>query len=310
MHILGIKATTLTTALLYIIFVSCANPSNAQTHNASDISAIGPESFEVLRQFYDYDKGVPLDATITGQIEGNGYVREKIIFRGHRSQVPGYLAIPQDGNAPFPVVLLLHGVTSSKESWWEENNTMERLTKQLLASGYAVLTLDSEYHGERSGNSEFKSPIDFLEKGWFVQFRDMTIQSVIDYRRGLDYLATRADIDMSRVGMVGYSMGGMMTFILSAVDERISLAVSCVSPIVTVPYLPTAVQNFAPFIRDTPFLMLMATSDERNYSRETANQVFNLLASENKRLEFFESGHMLPKEWPGHAIKWIETHLR
>ena len=283
----------------------------AQNDNTSDMTPVGAEAFEVMRQFFEYDLSIPLEARVVNKLEKPGYVREKIVFLNTSGgQVPGYLAIPKIKTGPYPCVLLVHGLTSSKESWWEENSSMGKLTEDLLASGYAVLSLDAEYHGERIINNNFESPVSILEKGWFVRSRDMMIQSVIEYRRAMDYLGTRAEIDTSRIGVIGYSMGGIMTFILSTTDSRVTMAVSCVSPIITVPYLPTAVHNMAPYIKNKPFLMLMGNQDERNYTRETAQQLHTLISSDIKDLVFFESGHMLPSEWTSHATKWVDKYLK
>lgn len=284
--------------------------SMAQEIGNTDLKGIGPEAFAYLRQFYDYDQVVPLNASVIERIDEIAFVRERIIFDGMSGPVPGILAIPKSGAEPYPAVLLLHGLNSSKESWWDQNSTMWKLTVNLLESGYAVFTMDTQYHGERSKNSPFQKPDDLLNNGWFIHFRDMMAESVIDFRRGLDYLATRKEIDTSRIGTVGYSMGGIMTFILSAVDKRIDVSVSCVSPIISIPYFPMAVQNYAPYINEKPFLMLMAKTDDINYTKETANQLYNLLGTHKKQIHFFESGHMLPSEWTIQASQWIEKNLK
>lgn len=290
-------------SIFYNTFVSAQNLAD------SEIKGIGAEAFAYLRQFYDYDQAVPLNASTIERIDDKNYIREKIVFNGLNNQVPAYLAVPKNGSGPYPTVLLFHGLTSSKESWWDPNSMMWKLTSQLLAKGYAVFTMDAEYHGERSVNNTFKSPEDLLNNGWVVHFRDMMSSSVIDFRRGLDYLATRKDLDASKTGVVGYSMGGIMTFVLSAVDERIDVSVSCVSPIITIPYFPMAVHNYAPYIREKPFLMLMGKADERNYTPETANQLYNLLGTPRKQLIFYESGHMLPDQWTQQAAEWINKYL-
>jgi dienelactone hydrolase len=41
----------------------------------------------------------------------------------------------------------------------------------------------------------------------------------------VDYLATRADSDPARIGLMGISKGGMETYLASAVDPRIAVAV-------------------------------------------------------------------------------------
>jgi dienelactone hydrolase len=281
----------------------------AQEKSTEVLKPVGAEAFEVLRQFFDYDKNIPLETKIVDRIDKQEYIREKFVFRGPRSKVPGYLAIPKNISAPVPCVLLLHGITGSKENWWDENSPMGQLTRQLLASGFAVLTLDAEYHGERLANNNFESPIELIKREWFVQSRDMMIQTVIEYRRVIDLLAARPDIDSTRIGVIGYSMGGVMAFNLSAADPRIKASVSCVSPVISVPYLPTAVHNSAPYISQ-PMLMLMADKDEKNYTKDQAQQLYNITGSKIKELYFYDSGHILPAEWINRAAEWMEKYLR
>jgi hypothetical protein len=49
---------------------------------------------------------------------------------------------------------------------------------------------------------------------------------VWDAQRLLDYMATRPEFDMKRVGMMGHSLGGKMTLYATAMDDRIRAAVS------------------------------------------------------------------------------------
>ena len=296
--------------LLVAASTTSAFSALAQDQGAVDLMPVGDEGYKVMRHFFAYDANVPLDARTVEWKETPDYVREKIVFSGMLDgRVPGYLATPKVGSAPYPCVLLLHGLNSSKESWWVEQSTMEQLTLKLLRAGYAVLTLDAQFHGERSAENDFESPIALLEREWFVRSTDMIIQSVVEYRRALDYLADRSDIDSERIGAVGYSMGGIMTFILSAIESSVKAAVSCVSPIITAPYIPTGVHHHAPRIVDTPLLMLMANDDERNYTPEQARHLFGLVQSDEKELIFFESGHMLPAKWTEDAARWMITHL-
>jgi predicted esterase len=41
-------------------------------------------------------------------------------------------------------------------------------------------------------------------------------------------LETRADVDPKRIGLIGFSKGGMETYLAAAVDERIAVAVPCI----------------------------------------------------------------------------------
>jgi hypothetical protein len=47
-------------------------------------------------------------------------------------------------------------------------------------------------------------------------------------RRGLEYLLSRSDVDPERIGITGASGGATQTFLLAAIDERISVSVPAV----------------------------------------------------------------------------------
>lgn len=310
------NAKKILTATLRLCFILILLPVlvRAQDGNPTMMTPIDQESFEVISQFFNYDSGIPLEANIVDKRDEPTYVREKIVFSGSQnSRVPGYLAIPKNGSGPFPCVILMHGVSDSKESWWSDNsfNSGGFLTAQLIDSGYAVLTLDAEYHGERLINNDFESADVFIfQKGWFLRARDMIVQSVIEHRRAIDYISTRDEIDSSQIGVIGYSMGGMMAFHLAAIDSRVKVAVASVTPILKEPFSAMAVYNFAPYVRNQSFLMLMGESDSRNYSKHDARQLYELITSQNKELIFFESGHTLPREWTGEATEWMSDNLK
>ena len=46
--------------------------------------------------------------------------------------------------------------------------------------------------------------------------------------RLIDYLETRDDIDPRRIGLMGFSKGGIETYLAAAADPRVAVAVSCI----------------------------------------------------------------------------------
>lgn len=300
-------------ALLSLLSVfGCLGICQAQDDGAFSVPSIGPEAFEVMRDFFAYDEAIPLNARISGSADFPEYHRETIVFTARDARVPGYLAIPNSGSPPYPCVMLLHGLGGSKEDWFVDDSYPSGglLTRKLIESGFAVLALDAVYHGERTMPNDFESPVVFtLERGWLNRTRDMTVQSVVDYRRAIDYLSTRTEIDADRLGAIGFSMGGMMTFILSAVEPRIKVSVASVTPILKGEYSAMSVHNFAPYVRSSGFLMLMGETDSSNYTPVEAQQVRKLLPGEEHELVFFDSGHILPPEWTTTATEWMVKHL-
>jgi dienelactone hydrolase len=274
------------------------------------LHSVADEAFQAIAQFYDYDRELPLDARVVGRDELPDAVREKIVFDGVRdSRVPALLGIPKAGSGPHPLVLQIDGLTGSKDRWWEEGAWSHggELTHALLALGIAVLAIDAQYHGERGAGNDFASPGDM---SWGPEplpnrFREMVVQSTVEARRALDYAATRSEIDASRIGVIGISMGGIMTFALAGLDPRVSAAVACVTPPRTASAL--APQTFAPRVR-APFLMLMGRADDY-YDAAQTRTLYGLLGSASKDLVVYDGGHQLPAEYTQRAVAWLARHL-
>jgi cephalosporin-C deacetylase-like acetyl esterase len=282
---------------------------------------LSDDAFKAILQFYQYDKDIPLDAVVAESNDRKNYVREKIVFRGGSDyRVPGYLAIPKTGAPPYPCVLQIHGMTLSKEDFWESDSFHRGhlVTKALLAEGFAVLALDAQYHGERIIFNDFQSTfVMVFQKGWLNRLREMVVQTVLDYRRAIDYLETRKEIDSKRIGVIGYSLGGVQTFVLTGVDPRIKVITACVTPSFSRQRWPdqhnlSAVDptNFVRAIKGRPTLMLMGRNDEGQCTVEEAKALFDRIKGESKELVFFESGHRLPEEHIPKALEWFKKHLK
>lgn len=268
-----------------------------------------PQTYGLLKSIYAYDQTYPLNARVVGTVAHNNVVFEKIVFDSfHNGKVPGLLALPSQGQGPFPTVLLLHGVTGNKKWWLDDDFTHGgEVSAALLEQGYAVLALDAQYHGERAVYNDYLDAGEMVfQKGWGVRYANMLTQSVVDYRRAIDYLSTRNEIDSSRIGLLGYSMGGHMAFILGAVEERIKATVACVVPHMA--QMPMAPAAFARDMGADPLLMMMARKD-RFYTTEQAQALFDAVPGDNKSIRFFDSGHSLPREYATQATKWLTDKL-
>lgn len=307
------KAHQIALLLVVPLLVPASKLPAVQAQGDFEMAPVGAEGFAVLREFFRYDGDVPLDVRLVERSEGPGYVREKLVFQGIRdSRVPAYLALPTGGEPPYPCVMLLHGIGGSKEGWWraDASHSGRLLTDGLLAAGFCVLTLDAEYHGERLANNDYESATVFtFERGWMQRTRDMVVQSVVEHRRAIDVLEARDDVDTSRIGVVGYSMGGMMTFMLAALEPRVSAAVACVPPLLREDRSPLAIHNYAPRIETQAFLLLVAQEDAANCTPEEARRLHDLIPSPARELGLYEGGHLLPPEWTARAAKWLEAGL-
>ena len=287
-----------------------------------DYQQIGEEAYSILAQFYEYDRDIPLDARVLHRDENEAFTREKVVFRGlHNSRVPGYLTIPTLDSPPYPCVLMAHGLGGSKGDRRSELGPEKAsITKELLSSGFAILVHDAPYHGERTFSADYGPIFSFISPNIY---RELFVQWAVEYRLATDYLANRPEVDIARLGMLGYSLGGMMAFNLIGVEHRIKTTVTCATLPITPHYInrigwdetmlaqmmPIAPQNFAPATKSTPFLMLNGKADSWGILEEV-QALYGLIGSSTKELVLFDSGHDLPADHMPQVVEWFRQYLK
>jgi hypothetical protein len=144
-----------------------------------------------------------------------------------------------------------------------------------------------------------------------VEFVDYTVRQVTEFRRALDYLETRSDIDSSRIGFYAVSAGSWQGVVLAGVENRyrsVLLVGSGIEP-EEITDTPAANRiNFAPHIAG-PKLMLNGHYDESSLLKSNAEPLFAIL-SEPKRLDVFEGGHVPPGNTSIPTMtKWFDQTL-
>ena len=183
---------------------------------------------ELMGGLPDY-KG-PLNAKITGHIQAEGYVIEKVIFDSLPGiYVTGNIYRPnQPGH--YPAVLFQSGHT-------QEGKAEPQLTAANLAlKGFVVLCFDPIGQGERLQSFDPQLGKSASNSGGSGNDHvQVSAQSVLigqggaryfiwDSIRALDYLVSRPDVDSKRVGALGCSGGGSSTTFIAALDSRIKAA--------------------------------------------------------------------------------------
>lgn len=184
----------------------------------------------------------PVAVRIISRTTHEDFVLEKFEFdNGAGDIVPGYLLLPVSKEATVPAVLYCHWhgghYDVGKEELFRTNATPVAPGPALVRLGFAVLAIDACCFGERNG----KGPGGPTEKGgaaelsaakfnlwigrtlWGMMLRDDLI--------ALDYLCSRPEIDHTRIGVTGISMGATRTWWLMALDERLKVgaAVCCLT---------------------------------------------------------------------------------
>ncbi|HEX6559716.1 MAG TPA: dienelactone hydrolase family protein [Longimicrobiales bacterium] len=290
--------------LLTALLLSALPPAAA----AQDVQPAGREAYTVLTGLFAYDASLPLNARAFERFDTATFTREKIVFDGWRgSRVPGLVALPKNAASKHPVILLIDGIGGWKERWWQRTswNRGRVLIDSLVAAGYGVAMIDAPASGERTYENDYETAETFVRK--LPQWRDMALQNTIELRRLIDYLATRPDVDVSRIGALGLSHGGMVTFYLAAIESRVRVAVAGLTPQQNIPAVLLPL-HYAPHVA-VPFLLLAGTKDGW-YTPEQVQKVSGLMASQHKQVVWYDVGHRLPEEYAGATVAWFREYLR
>jgi len=147
---------------------------------------------------------------------------------GKLERVPMLIVRPADVSARRPLVIVLHGTGGNKS---REYDWLERLAQR----GMIALAIDARYHGERSGGAKAADAyVAAATRAWRAkpgepQEHPFYFDTVWDLWRVLDYALARPDVDPARVAMLGFSMGGIETWLAASVDERVGVVVPCIA---------------------------------------------------------------------------------
>ena len=182
-----------------------------------------------------------------GRLEGaeqrDGYRAMKIAVRLSRYySVPAYLLIP-DGKGPFPAVNLLHDhgahLFIGKEKMIRplacESEEVKKDAEEWLAGyegqffgdylaqhGYVVFSADAPMWGER-GQKEGprRDKYDMIAGNMMMYGIDLSAWMTYDDMSGTEFLAQLPEVDSTRIGCAGWSMGAYRAWMLAALSDRI-----------------------------------------------------------------------------------------
>jgi dienelactone hydrolase len=187
---------------------------------------------------WPFPERTPLRTTVTGTLEGEGYVVDMIHFQSRpQLYVTGNLYRPVSAPAgqPLPAVLYVCGHSYQGRSG---NKTAYQSHGIWFARhGYICLVLDSLQLGEIGALHHGT----YRENRWWWHSRGYTPAGVecLNGIRAIDLLQTRPDVDPNRIAVTGISGGGAATFWIAAADDRVSVAV----PVSGMADLPSYVGN-------------------------------------------------------------------
>jgi formylglycine-generating enzyme required for sulfatase activity/pimeloyl-ACP methyl ester carboxylesterase len=197
--------------------------------------------------------------------------------------------------------------------------------EQLARRGFAVLAV--RWWGESYGEDYAEAVMNLYERhpDWSGLGK-----WVWDSQRVLDYLETVDGIDMTRVGMIGHSLGGKMTLYAAAMDPRIAAAVSSEPGIglhfsnyedywylseqaIETPSEPFDQHELLGLIAPRPFLLIggdSADTDKSWYYINAAKAVYQI-GGKPEQIGYYNhrQGHSPTPEAFELSLEWLEHFL-
>lgn len=271
---------------------------------------VSDEVFEVYRQLYDYDD-TPLNSVLLEATEDGGYIRERIeldaAYNDERLTLFVFLPATSVASAPYQAVVFFPGSNDIYKRSYDELQVGS--VDHILRSGRVLIY--PVYKGTYERGSDLRSDIQDTSN----LYRDHVIAWAQDLGRSIDYLETREDIDTERLAYLGFSWGGAMGPIMTAVETRFKTGLFYVGGLMMQDVQPVADPlNFLPRV-SIPVFMFNGRYDSF-FPLDTAIRPFyeSLGTPEaDKKLIVTDSNHFVAaysaNQLISESLDWLDKYL-
>ena len=268
--------------------------------------------FQIYKDQFSYDRK-ELNAHVDWRKESpGGWVHEKVTIDAAygNERLPMHLFLPKKGSPPYQTVIYFPGSGSVSLSssddvdhWYE----FEEFLAFIVKNGRAVL-----YPVYKGTFERRQDALVAIHQGAPTrQYTEFLIEFVKDFKRCVDYLETRPDIDGKRLGYFGYSWGTIEAPVILAVEGRLRASILMVAGL-TADGRPEADQrNYVTRVK-VPTLMLNGRYDLGFPLDTSIKPMFDLLGTpvQHKRLKLYDTDHFVPEnELIKESLTWLDRYL-
>jgi len=271
-----------------------------------------PDSiFQVYKEQFSYDK-TDLNARLESSDESSeNWIKERITFDAAYGgeRIIAILLLPKNTAPPYQTVIYFPGEqakyrNSSKDldSCNEFKVFLSFIVKNGRAALYPVYKGTMERRDGALIYAEFDSHL----------YTEGQIQLVKDFKRCIDYLETRQDIDSDKLAYYGMSWGAWLGAIIPAVEERLKASVLLAGGFRRRVGRPEVSQiNYVTRVK-TPTLMINGRYDTGFTYEAQQKPMFDLLGTpdEHKELKLYETDHIATRnEFIKEILAWLDRYL-
>ena len=286
-----------------------------------------PPRFEDLVREFDYDRNALLNIQEESKTERDGAIVIELSYDSPRGgRVPATL-VSSPGKGPFAGILFGHWMMPRSEF----RNRKEFLEEALLLARSGAVSLLTDAPMVRPGFVPEKEGL----KGE-IQNAEASRQQVVDFRRAVDLLIARGNVDPARLAFVGHSYNAHTGGILCGVEKRIGSFVLMAGVFADEEYIfdsktPAIIEFrqrsgeeqlrnfFRQYAFDDPVyfighsapaaVFLQFGRDDTPIPEARARGYFDRFA-EPKKIGFYKAGHALNGEARKDRVQWLAERLK
>lgn len=265
------------------------------------LEPVSDEVFAAKITDFDYDQS-PLNAEIDETVEFRYWTRQRISIDtpDGEGRMPIYLYLPKRDVSRYQLLVYWPGAATLF------SDSIDSTRFQLdfvLRNGRAVAVpvLKGMYERRLPTWPDWKT-----HSG-----RNLAIEQVREFRRAIDYLETRQDIQSDKLGYAGFSWGGRVGAIVLAVEDRFKVAVLNQAGINAGDYPDINVVNFLPRVH-IPVLHFSGRYDTDFRYETSSKPFFDRLGTrqQDKRHVVEPTGHFVaPTVVSGETLDWLDKYL-
>lgn len=237
----------------------------------------------------------------------DGVRERRFIIERDGDRFPGYLWTREGAGAePVPLVLVGHGGRTHKK----DPKIVARAGELVRREGFAAAVIDGVEHGERGAITNTTDDDTLYRALWRGGPID---RMVADWQATLDALSEMDEIDGSRVGYWGLSMGTMFGLPFVAAEPRVKAAVlglcglegaSAVRGHIVPRHIVDAPKVTVP-------VQFFAMLDDERFEFSGTVRLFRMLGTKDKRFTAYPGLHgESPAESVDTAIAFLAGRLR
>jgi pimeloyl-ACP methyl ester carboxylesterase len=195
----------------------------------------------------------------------------------------------EPSSRPAPAVIFVHMLTRSRRDW-------EQVASRLASEGVGALIIDMRGHGDSTGAVPGSETPDYSSLA-------------LDIKAARRYLSTRADVQQSRVGLAGASLGANVAALHAAADASIS-SLALLSP--SLDYRGVRIEQALRKFGGRPALFI--ASDDDAYAMRSVRELEKAGGGIREALILNHAGHgtnMLGRDGDlgRHLVDWFRRTL-